>query len=533
MKKGLFLWLTALITIVMLAACSSDEESKETDSSADVKVNEEGYPIVDEKLEMTLMAPDAGVAEWGEMPVLQEYAEKTNIHFEYNLTPISDFGTKLNLAFASGDLPDIIFAAGSNDFTSAMEMDYGKQGLLLPLEDLIKEYAPNIQKVLEERPEIRKSITTPDGHIYALPRVTSGNHEAVWYRQPLWYNGQWLDALGVEEPPKTTEEFYDLLVRFKTEDPNGNGEADEIPLSDVNMNGSRQWLLNAFGMKVWDIEEVDGKVRYAPITENYKEYLTFMKKLYNEKLLDQETFSQSNDQFAAKGQNNRLGVFNAYYSFQITGETEEEAMNNPMYFPLKSSVSNEPLMPLNPGMSRGSFSITKDNPSPEASIRWVDYLYSPEGHAYFDQGPEGLLWEWDENKEVRLDLPVPEKFDNREKWRSTITPAYGILLPELYGPIEGQKETDFYKFIQSETAEKYEPYAEIPFPLIYLESEEQDEINTIKVDLQSYVEQMEAKFITGVEPLSNWDGYVKTIESMGIDRYVEIYQEAYDKWSEG
>src|SRR5699024_9384403 len=338
------------------------------------------------------------------MPTLQEYEDKTNITFDYKTSPMDDFGTKLNLAFASEDLPDIIFAAGSEDFTAAMEMEYGEQGLLLPLEDLIEDYAPNLHQLLEERPEIRKSITTPDGHIYVLPRITGGNHEAVWYRQPLWYNGEWLDALGVEELPKTVDEFYDLLVRFRDEDPNGNGEADEIPLSDVDMNGSRQWLLGAFGIKEWGLEEVDGNIRFAPMTENYKEYLTFMNKLYEEKLLDPETFSQSDDQFQAKGQENRIGIFNAYYSYQLTGETEEEAINNPMYFPLTSDVNDEPLLPLNPGMSRGSFAITKDNPSPEASMRWVDYLYSPEGHAFFDQGPEGIFWEWDEDEEERIEL---------------------------------------------------------------------------------------------------------------------------------
>lgn len=52
------------------------------------------------------------------------------------------------------------------------------------------------------------------------------------------------------------------------------------------------------------------------------------------------------------------------------------------------------------------------------------------------------------------------------------------------------------------------------------------------MDLNSYVEQMEAKFITGVEPLSNWDNYVDTIEKMNIKRYVEIYQDAYNRWKE-
>lgn len=51
-------------------------------------------------------------------------------------------------------------------------------------------------------------------------------------------------------------------------------------------------------------------------------------------------------------------------------------------------------------------------------------------------------------------------------------------------------------------------------------------------DLTTYVEQMEAKFITGVESLDNWDNFIKTIESMGVKDYEKVYQQAYDRWSD-
>lgn len=531
MKKLLILLLT---TILLLTACSSKEDVSKEDksSSAKVEVNKEGFPIVDKEIELTLMAPGTGLAEWKDMPTLQEYSKMTNINFEYTTPPLSDFQTKLNLAFASGDIADIIYGAGTDNLTPAMEVDYGKQGVLLPLEDLIDDYAPNIKKMLEENPDIKKSITTVDGHIYSLPTVSNGPTSS-WYRGPLWYNGQWLDALGVKELPKTTDELYELLKRFKTEDPNGNGKADEIPLVDVKMDSSRAWLLGAFGLKEWGIDEVNGKVRYTPTTENYKEYLTFMNKLYEEKLLDPETFSQSDEQKKAKGQENRVGLFPDYYSFFTTGETEEASMNNPMFLPLTSSVSDKAVIPRSPAISRGTFAITSNNPNPEASIRWVDYFYSKEGYAFLNMGPEGHLWEWDDKeggKRVKLD--VPENFKSSEDYRGTLTPDYGIATPSLSGPIEGNEQTEFDKFIAAETNEKIEPFAKVPYPLVYLTSEEQQQANTIEVDLESYVKQMEAKFITGVEPLSNWDKYVKTIENMNIDQYVQIYQDAYDRWAD-
>ena len=534
MKKSLYLLLTALLAIAVLAACSSGDGESDKDSSAaaNVEVNAEGFPIVDEEIELSLMAPGTGMAEWEDMETLKDYAEKTNIKMTYTTPPLSDFQTKLNLAFASSDIADIIYGAGTDNLTPAMEVDYGKQGVLIPLEDLIAEHAPNLQKLLDENPDIKKSITTVDGHIYSLPMV-SEETTASWYTGPMWYNGTWLEALGVEELPKTTDEFYDLLVRFKTEDPNGNGEADEIPLLDVKMNSTRPWLLGAFGIKEWGIEEIDGKVRYAPITENYKEYLTFMNKLYEEKLLDPETFSQSDEQKKAKGQDNRVGVFPDWFSFFTTGQAEEDADINPMFHPLTSPVSDEAVIPRNTGITRGAFSITSNNPNPEASIRWIDYFYSQEGWEYINMGPEGFLWEWaDEEGGTRTYLDTPEGYESAEDYRGSLTPDYGITTPSLRAPIRGKEQSDFEKFIETETKEKIEPYAEVPYPHVYLTSEEQDEVTTIEVDLQSYVEQMEAKFITGVEPLSNWDSYVETIENMNIEEYIQIYQDAYDRWAE-
>ncbi|WP_245832986.1 extracellular solute-binding protein [Oceanobacillus timonensis] len=537
MKHTWRLLLTLILFIAILAACGSDEETQKRDANAqkaaEAEVNKEGFPIVDEEIQLTMMAPGSGVEEWENMELLKDYAEKTNIQFQYVTPPISDFQTKLNLAFTSGDTGDIIYGAGTDNLTPGMEVDYGEQGVLMPLEELIEEYAPNLKKLLEERPDIKKSITTVDGHIYSLPMV-SDETTAQWYTGPLWYNGKWLEELGVEELPKTTDEFYELLKRFKEEDPNGNGQADEIPLLDVKMESSRPWLLAAFGIKEWGIEENNGKVRYTPMEEAYKEYLTYMNKLYEEGLLDSETFSQSDEQKKAKGQDSRIGVFPDWYSFFTTGESEEEAVENPMFYPLTNDDSKDPVIPLGHGMTRGIFSISENNPNPEASIRWIDHFYSSEGFEYLNMGPEGYLWEWeDEEKGTKQKLDTPEGYESSEDYRGSLTPDYGITTPSLRNDLDSLGEdTVFEQFIKKETAEKIEPYGEIGYPLVYLTKEEQKEVNNIEVDLKSYVEQMEAKFITGVEPLSNWDNYVDTIEKMNIERYVEIHQDAYNRWKE-
>ena len=526
---------------VFLAACGNGGDKENTKTEVQLGTVGE-FPVVKEKLSMTMMGPSTGASEWADMGFFKGMAEKSNIEFTFTTPPLADFGTKLNLAFASGDLPDVLFGTDTNTLTPAMEMDYGNQGILVPLEELIKENMPNFSKILEENPDIAKSITTPDGHIYSLPMIHRGN-TAIWPRGPLWYNGEWLDALGVTELPKTTDEFYDLLVRFRDEDPNGNGKKDEIPLTDVKMDSTRPWLMSAFGITDRTIEEIDGKVVFTPVTENYKEYVSFMNKLYSEKLLDQEVYSQADEQKKAKGQNNQIGLFPDWFSFFTTGRQENEAVMDPMFYPLTSDINTERVTPGSPRMGRSTFAITSNNPSPEATLRWVDYFYSEEGADFLNKGPEGDFWVYAENdkgEQVRVFAEGVDPAESEEA-RSKVTPDYGIMVPKVEFPSDPSSnvlpdanavsDTTFQDFLTAETEEKITPFAKVTFPLLYLTTEESDKVRDAATDLKTYVEQMEAKFITGLEPISNWDKYVQTLESMGLEEYVSVHQQAYNRWA--
>lgn len=549
-KKKKFLFLSFLIIFVtLLSGCknrmaekeppntppsNNQADQQENNQSSDIKVHKSGLPITENKLELTMMAPNLGLTEWPDMPFFKDYESQTNIHFTFNTPPQSEFSTKFNLTFASGDLPDIIYGGGPNTLDAATEVSYGQQGLFIPLEDYLPEYAPNIHKLLEVNPDIRKSITTTDGHIYALPNINEGP-TSQWIMGPMWYNGQWLDALNVDELPTTTDEFFELMVRFRDEDPNGNDKKDEIPISDVNFGGIRHWLMPAFGLKGWGIQVKDDIVSYTFAEEGFRGYLEFMHKLYQEKLIDQEIFSQSIEQKQAKGQDNRIGLFQDWFSYFTTGRTEQEAINDPMYAPLTSTYQKEPIMPIGPNIKRGSFAITKVNPSPEASLRWIDYFYSKEGFEYLYYGPEGAYWNWDDQKKNKIYSDTAKQQKNPEEYRGTITPAYGITVPAYsvpLDPIGEEQDQSFNNFIQKETEAKILKYGEIIFPPTYLTPDEQEEIADIVVDLETFVLENEALFIKGDKEINDdtWHEYIQALKEIGYPRLVEIHQNAYDRW---
>ncbi|MGM7723000.1 extracellular solute-binding protein [Metabacillus sp. Hm71] len=526
-KIPVFLMTTVLMSSVLFG-CKSNEASNETSKNEPkAAINESGFPIVDEKITLSMVGPHVGKGEWKDREYFKEMEKLTNINFKFETPPRDDFPTKKQLLLASGDLPDIFYAS---DINHQEQIKYGGNGILIPLEDLIDKYAPNIKKMLEERPEVKKAITAPDGHIYALPSVD--DQPSYWH---MWYNGEWLKNLGVTELPKTTDEFYNLLKRFKTEDPNKNGKADELPLSNHNGVGEfDSYLLAAFGLTGSGISLKDGEVVYSPVREEYKAYLEYMNKLWEEDLFDHESFSQTNPQKKAKGHENLIGVFaDAHPAFVLGGSTDRT--DNPVFHPLTSEFIDQPIVPESTGIGHGTFAITKENEHPEATIRWVDYSYSIEGADLLHNGVEGTYWEWKDanTKQERLIKDAPSGFDSPEDFRSSISPDWGIGVPirrfaqDQLGWKWGNDK--FGEWVREEDKKKLIPYETPVYPSVYFKDDELKTITRIERDLNTYVTQMRAKFITGESSLSEWDKYVKTIEDMDLDKLIDIYKQAYER----
>ena len=203
------------------------------------------FPIVEEPITLDiLMLGHAIVEEFPTNTFTQWYSERTGINLNFDIAPPNEDREVLNLTIASGDLPDIIVGFTVDPSTLAL---FGPQGLFLPLSDLIEEHGHFIHDVFETSPQVRPLITSPDGEIYGLPQVNECYH--CFYAQRAWINQDWLDNVGMGVP-ETTEQLLDVLMAFKEQDANGNGDPDdEIPLAgattgwNTNIDG---FLLNPF-----------------------------------------------------------------------------------------------------------------------------------------------------------------------------------------------------------------------------------------------------------------------------------------------
>ena len=557
MKKIFALLLSMCLVIALMSGCktnsipddgknSSNTQSTQQDNKAEQKetsyFNTTGFPIVNEKITLKLLGlrnPLNG--PWEEMYLFNELEKRTNIHFEITSYDGTVYREKINLVFAANDLPDVFYCG---TLTSQDEMNYGTQGLLMPLEGLVDKYAPNIKKLFSEDPNIKKNLTSIDGHIYSLSKVDTRDIALLGHR--TWMNYKWIKDLGLQEP-KTLDEFYSVMKAFKEKDPGKNGT---IPMSgifgakDYKQYDIKQFILSAFGVPCDDEDSFyindKGEAKYIPATAQFKEYLNYTKRLFAEGILDPEYFTQNVAQYTAKGAEYKYGFFcYADPSIMCKSEMGDNKWTDylcPM--PLTSSMNNEPIWPKRHGDARGTFAITGKCKYPEAAIRLVDYFYdNGEGSIFaivgFEEGKGGDYkggYKWLDGNKSQWEYVVPEGYKTSWEYRNkVITPLGGnpMLIPADFMNKEKNPGIAHLK----KNTEKMKPYFKDVYPLIYLSNDELNKINLILNDINTYVTQMEAKFITGNEPMDNWDKYIETLNKMKLNELEIVYQNAYNRWN--
>lgn len=180
-------------------------------------------------------------------------------------------------------------------------MKYAANGQLVALDEYL-DYAPNLSALIEQDDAIRKGITMPDGHIYSCPQLNKTEGNLIHH---YWINKTWLDNLGLEAPT-TVDELYDVLVAFRDNDPNGNGQKDEIPYCVVGKDYPHRMfydLLGSWGFGINGVMDSDyafswldiddaGNVRFIGREDKFKNMVEFYNKLWTEGLVDKESYSQ-------------------------------------------------------------------------------------------------------------------------------------------------------------------------------------------------------------------------------------------------
>jgi putative aldouronate transport system substrate-binding protein len=534
-KRLLTLLLTAAMLTTTLAGCGqSSTESQEASASVstsevktDSNFNETGYPIVNEEITLKVlfaMRDNDSLIDPEEMPALQRLEEKTNINLEWEVVKGSDWDTKLNLMFASGEYPDIILSANS----PVDDEEYGvTQGILIPVDELTEKYMPNYTSRIEaESSDPTASLVASDGHKYSVGYLVAQN---INTNQHFFINTEWLNALGLEMP-SNVDELTEVLRAFKTQDPNGNGEADEIPLEmglDTGFNGIR-YMLPLFGVPAdpdkWIYIDNDKQVQFAATQDGFRECMEWLHECYEEELVDAELISQDLNTIETKLKEGNVGFFTAW-RLTAMGYDDGVAKTCELYTPDSSAQLYRYLE-----MAKNGAYITCTNEHVAESLRFLDAMLDTETmfSLYYGEqdATDGTGWKYAENG--KIDSLADNTVDVKNYLDcNTLFFAPGNYISEVFNMSSQRIEKTEYcqKYDEAGIIQKYSnDYLDLA-PL----TSDQIQSSALKeTDINNAVIENVATFITTGVTDESWNQFVKLFDDMKIDEYVKMYQDAID-----
>ena len=508
---------------------------------------------------LDVFAPQSAETNLATNDFTKAVKEKFNITIKWQTTTF-DAGPakeKRQISLASGDYPDLyMLIPWVEQFTPTELLKLGNQGVVVPLNDLIDQYAPNIKKALDAEPEWKAMATAPDGKIYGMPQWVDCYHCS--YQGKLWMNTAWLKKLGLEQP-KTTEDMVRVLRAFKTQDPNGNGKADEIPLSASVRSALIPYFMNAFiynpqgtsGYNNSPLVLKDGKVDMQANKAGWREGLAYLNSLYEEGLIDKGAFTQNPDALTQQGDGGKVPMLGSTTVLHLgeamsigspDGRDKQYDAVPPLTGPKGVSHTGYNF-PSAPG---ATFVLTnKATPKEQIqAIKLLDYIFTDEGQINAFFGTEGKGWRKPQAGDVPLDKSLEPTFkvirqetgapplnsgwgamaqyNNTEKFRNS-----EVIATDIYTPDGFERRL----FEATKLYEGKEDKAAIyPFWKVWIEPSMASEVATLQTNIENHVQQNALQFITGSKNLdTEWDAYVQGLDSLDLDRYLEIQQTAYDK----
>jgi len=537
MKKNRALVSILLIVSMLSTGCGSKNskvsstEAKGINSSANYGLKDVKFPL-EKKVNLKFITQSSPLApkDPNEKLVFQRFEKDTNVHIDWTNYTNDQFAEKKNLDIASGDLPDAIFDAGMSDYDL---LRYGKQGVIVPLEDTINKYMPNLKKILDSRPDYKKIITAPDGHIYSLPWIEElgTGKEAIQALDDIpWINKKWLDELGLKMPT-TTDELEKVLIAFKDMKP--AGKTDVIPMS-FRVNGGGEdcsMLLGSFGLgdnyDHYVITE-DGKVVYTLAQDGYKTGIQWLNKLQKQGLIDKEAFTQDYNTYAAKGKNNRYGLYFTWDRANISGNNEDYVAMPPLKGP-DGTVNVARTNGI--GFDKGRMVFSSSNQNIELTAKWADKCYEPvqsvqnNWGTYGDTKQDNIFELTSEGNLKHLPLGTNTPVGLRSM---TNTGGPLAILNEYYGKYTTMPDDAAWRLDVLHKTYVPAMKATNNYPPVFMSQEDQTELTQLETAVKTYAERMKAEWILkgGVE--DQWDNYLKELDKNGLSKLLEIKQKYYD-----
>ncbi len=545
--KRVAAWILAAGIVLPLTACGRSVASLNT--GEEMQVVDPAtlqFPLAEKKtLTGMISYPPSTESNPNNRTIFKRLQEATNVEIDWMAIQSDQWGDKIALNMANPNLlTDFVFSA---DFSDNDLLRYANYGAIIPLEEYIDAYMPNLKAVFEKYPEYKKMSTDTNGHIWALPWIEQLGSEKTAIQtvsEMSFINKKWLDFLGLEIP-ETVDEFEQTLLAFKEHAPELQAEfgieGSIIPMSCIINDGSQDpaLLINGFGEGYGDgdqgrhIAVTDTlKVICTATQQGFKDGISWLHKLYEEGLIDPEAFTQEWSTYVAKGKSGRYGVCFSWDVANIDNITD--------WVPLPAlTADTRNITPENgsftSGYNRGRCVVTAVAREPALVCAWLDQMYAPL------QSPQNNWGTYGEDDDFDIfEMSTNDKGDPMLK-HAVLGDASPVevreaeavggplaILDEYYGvyvtcPDDAQYRLDWIK-------DYYTPdmKTEYVYPNVFMSREDTDRLSVLTTDIAQYINECRSRWIMNGYTENDWNEYIEKLDAYGLEEYLSIFQKYLD-----
>ena len=501
----------------------------------DVQPEEVSYPVdTDESLSLVATFPDPLFSSYpnamADCSIYKAAEEATGIHVDYQGMSTSASNEQFNVMVASGSYPDLIgwglnFANGDD-----AEVD---EDVILDLTEDITQYAPNYYNLLSTDDELLKTAVSSSGYITAFYGLTTEDGLA---KEGLAIRTDVLDELGLDKP-YTIDDFETTLAAFKD-------YGMKQPLMMLAPGAIQDnWLAgafdvaafcNSFPMSVAPTYVQDGEIKFGPVEEGFKDYITLMHEWYEKGYIEADFISDNSNwnspDYANAITTGDAGIFYCDWG-NLGGYIEASEVDG---FALEATydmhATEDSINHFGTFITKSAsngFRITTNCENVELACKWGDWWYSEEGSLLANYGVEGEGFEYVDGVPTFTSLVTDSDLGMRDALLVYASNGTINCVIDNNAVASGYSEVD--KAAPEIWAKGMDDAYVIPSSMA-LSADDSTEAANIYSDIQTLCMESIAKFITGDKSLDEFDSFVAQIEDMGIQDYLDIYQDCYDEY---
>ena len=458
----------------------------------------------------------------------KNWQAQTGITVEFQHPAVGQTTEQFNLLLSNKTLPDVIeynWLGYSGGPEKAIQ-----DGVIIPLNDVIDQYCPNLKAYLAEHPEIDKMIKTDEGTYYCFPFIRGGDF-LLTAMGPM-IRQDWLEELDLAVPA-TIDEWETVLKAFR--DKKGATAPFTYYYNDISFTDNNPFAYAHNATRRFYMGD-DGKVHYGAIEDGYRDYLMLMNRWMKEGLVDVDLVTLTSDQVAAKITNGSAGASFAWCGSGLGNWVRSGQQTDPNFMlagtPYPTLKGGKPEMGQrdNNFLGVGSVAITTSCKNVELAARLFDYGYGPEGSMLFNFGEEGTSYTMVDGVPTYTELML----NNPDL--SIAHALSGYVRANYNGPFIQNEEYARQYFTLDTQKEAIRLWSDTNMvkhtvPPITPTSDESKEMAQIMNEINTYRDEYSLKFILGTASFDEWDTYVSTIKGMGLDRVLEIQNAALERYN--